>query len=383
MLFAVNIAKHEIGLKFVNGDYRGVLDPGRHAFPERFVPGRRVAVQKVSVLRGLFEHALLDVFVQDRAFRERVEVIAVAAGELAVVQRDALPVAVLGPGRHAYVKGPFELNVERFAAEPGSRFAHPKLDAVLRAAGADAFFREVVPPAGSTALVYQGGSLVDRLPPGRHVLFEGPRLDVKIVDLREKHLELQGQDIVTADKVSLRVNLTVAYRVADPERALAGVADYEQSLYRIAQLALREAVGSRTLETLLAEKRALGDELLDAVRTDAQRFGLTVGAAGVRDVILPGEMKALLNNVIEAEQRAKAELIRRREETAAARSQANTAKLIEQHPTLARQRELELLAGVLAGAQVKLFVGDRSLGDTLAQLVGARTAGDDERQPGA
>jgi hypothetical protein len=204
MQLRVQIAQHELGLLFVNGDYRGVLDPGRHALLGRFAVGRRVEVLKVSVLRDLFAHELLDIFVQDGAFRERVEVLDVATGELALVERDGIPSDVLGPGRHACVKGPFELSVERVSAPAGGRFEHPRLDAVLRAGGAGEAFESVNVDAGRRGLVFRGGKLIDELGEGRHVLFaDRPNLVVRQVDMREQQLDVQGQGILTADRRSV------------------------------------------------------------------------------------------------------------------------------------------------------------------------------------
>jgi hypothetical protein len=110
------------------------------------------------------------------------------------------------------------------------------------------------------------------------------------------------------------------------------------------------------------------------VRKAIAGFGLAVDGVGVKDIILPGEMKTILNRVIEAEKQAQADLIRRREETAAARSQANTARLMAENPTLARMKELELLQSVLAGTKATfVFAGGHSkdmggAGDLLQQV---------------
>ena len=90
---------------------------------------------------------------------------------------------------------------------------------------------------------------------------------------------------------------------------------------------------------------------------------------GIRDVILPGEMKELLNKVTEAKKAAEANFIARREETAAMRSQANTAKLLQDNPTLLRLRELETLEKVAATAELKVVLGDKGLADRIVNLL--------------
>ena len=105
--------------------------------------------------------------------------------------------------------------------------------------------------------------------------------------------------------------------------------DVRQALYREAQLALRAVIGARELDAFLTDKDAVARELDGIVRARVAGLGLEVVAVGIRDVILPGEMKDLMNKVTEAKKAAEANLIARREETAAMRSQANTAKLLE------------------------------------------------------
>jgi regulator of protease activity HflC (stomatin/prohibitin superfamily) len=151
-------------------------------------------------------------------------------------------------------------------------------------------------------------------------------------------------------------------------------ADHAQALYREAQLALRAAVGTRTLDVLLADKESVGAEVLEALTLRVKGLGVTVRSVGLRDVILPGDMKALLNGVIAAQKEAEANLIKRREETASVRSQANTAKLLAESPALARLKELELLKDVLAGAKTTFVFGN---GDIAEQVRGLVTTGKD------
>jgi regulator of protease activity HflC (stomatin/prohibitin superfamily) len=124
------------------------------------------------------------------------------------------------------------------------------------------------------------------------------------------------------------------------------LADYTDYLYRELQFALREAVGARSLDSLLGEKGELDRAIANTVRDRAGAHGIEVRSVGIKDVILPGDMKEILNKVVEAEKVAQANLIKRREETAATRSLLNTAKLTEENPTLLRLKELETLEKV-------------------------------------
>jgi regulator of protease activity HflC (stomatin/prohibitin superfamily) len=170
-------------------------------------------------------------------------------------------------------------------------------------------------------------------------------LRVEQVDLRLQTMEVAGQEILTRDKVSLRVNLTALWQVTDAVKARATVSSFVDYVYKELQFALRAAVGTRTLDELLTDKGVIDREVAaSAVKLEAS--GLAVRSVGVKDIILPGEMKTILNQVVEAEKVAQANLIRRREETAATRSLLNTARLMEENPTLLRLKELETLEKV-------------------------------------
>jgi regulator of protease activity HflC (stomatin/prohibitin superfamily) len=179
---------------------------------------------------------------------------------------------------------------------------------------------------------------VEILTPGRYAFWKNvAKVALVPVDMREMMLDVAGQEIMTADKVTLRMNAVVTYRVADARKAVSTTDDVRQALYREAQLALRAIVGARELDQFLTNKDAVAKELEESVRRRVTDLGLTIVSLGIRDVILPGDMKDLMNKVTEAKKAAEANLIVRREETAAMRSQANTAKLLEGNPTLKGQ----------------------------------------------
>src|SRR6266536_5008224 len=195
------------------------------------------------------------------------------------------------------------------------------------------------------------------------------RLKLVDVELKELVLDISGQEIMTADKVTLRLNALVAYRITDPLRSVMEVDGAAQALYRSAQLALREAVGAKDLDTLLVSKDALANELSERIRPRAAELGIAIVNAGVRDIILPGEMKELINKVTEAKKAAEASLITRREETASMRMQANTAKILESNPTLMKLKELEVLEKVADKANLTVLLGDEGLASKVVKLL--------------
>jgi regulator of protease activity HflC (stomatin/prohibitin superfamily) len=225
-------------------------------------------------------------------------------------------------------------------------------------------------PAGHSAVWFRDGSFVETLPAGRHTFWKN-MAEVKVVpvDMREMILDVAGQEIMTADKVTLRLNALVTYRVTDARLSVSVVEDAKQALYRETQLVLRAQVGGRELDSFLADKDGVVQELEQGLRRRVSALGLEVITAGIRDIILPGEMKDLLNKVTEAKKAAEANLIVRREETAAMRSQANTAKLLQDNPTLMRLRELEVLERVASTGKLNVVVGEKGLTERVVNVL--------------
>ncbi|MEM9348592.1 MAG: slipin family protein [Planctomycetota bacterium] len=368
MFNKLRIRKHEVGLWFRHGDFKGLLAPGAYIMPGRYFGTD--SVQVIDRLVGKFEHKLLDVLIDHTEVAEQTIRVELADDERALVWKDGRLGWILGAGRHVFWKGPADIEVQTYNVNDFA-FEHPKLDTVLAFSGAQRFFDGVTVEPGEKVLLYRDGQLDRELGPGLFVNWKGAgRVERKIVDLREQVLDVSGQEIMSADKVTLRVNLLVNYRVVDARLAAESVGSYEQALYREAQLALREAVGGRALDKLLADKDQLGSEVRNALASRGAEFGLKVESAGLRDVILPGDMKSILNEVILAQKQAEANLIRRREETAAARSQANTAKLLAENPALTRMKELEALQEILKGTKATFVFGQGEMLDQVRKLTG-------------
>ncbi len=166
---------------------------------------------------------------------------------------------------------------------------------------------------------------------------------VQVVDTRAQFMEVSGQEILTKDKVSIRINLSASFQVTDAVLAVSNLTNYQEFLYTELQLALRKAIGSQTLDALLIDKESIDAFVKRYVAKKVSEYGLSLLDVGVKDIILTGEMKTILNQVVIAEKAAKANIIKRREETAATRSLLNTAKLMDESATLRRLKELETL----------------------------------------
>ncbi|HUO07338.1 MAG TPA: slipin family protein [Phycisphaerae bacterium] len=368
MTLKILIKNHERGLLFKNGNFQRVLAPGEYTRWNRLFSNHE-EVTVFNTLETFVKHPLLETFATRPEFLAEALVLSLKDTERALVWRDERLYWVFGPGRHALWKAPYALRVETFDIT-ALRFEHPQLATVLQNSSAAQYLEGVQVPAHEVVLMYRDGVLMEQLREGLHVFWKGTgKLAFKSVDLREQVADVAGQEIMTADKVTLRVNLVVTFQVADPVLAVTSTADYQQALYREAQLVLRAAVGGKTLDALLADKESVGNEVRSTLTARASQLGVQVKSIGLRDIVLPGDMKELMNRVISATKEAEANLIKRREETAAARSQANTAKLLAESPQLARLKELEMLQQILAGTKTTFVLGAGDLTQQIRGLV--------------
>jgi regulator of protease activity HflC (stomatin/prohibitin superfamily) len=360
------VREHERGLLFADREFEAVLRPGRHW---AWDPLRKLRLDVVSVREAWLTHKDLDVIVKSGALDDEARVVDLKDHERAVVWVDGRVNAVLKPGLYALWTVFHDVRVDVFDAR-AVRFAHDDLAAIAQARGAAALLEVVTVEAGHAGLLFKDGRHEATLAAGVYAVWKGvSTARILDVELREQVVDVAGQEIMTADKVTLRLNAVVTFKVADPLKAVTTVEDYRQALYREAQLALRGVVGTRELDALLGDKDAVARELDGIVRARVGGFGLEVVALGIRDVILPGEMKDLMNKVTEARKAAEAALITRREETAAMRSQANTARILESSPTLMRLRELEVLEKVSEKANLTVVLGEKGLAERVVKLL--------------
>jgi regulator of protease activity HflC (stomatin/prohibitin superfamily) len=308
--------------------------------------------------------------VKSGALAGRALVLDLKDHERALVWIDGRFSHILPPGLHAYWLGQKEVRVEIVDARQ-VRFDHKDLAVIVRSQGAKLALDIVSVERDRVGVLFIDGRYIDTLAPGQYAFWKGPA-DARVVevDQRETTADVSGQEIMTADKVTLRVNANVTYRIVDARKAVSQADDVRQALYRETQLALRAVIGARELDAFLVGKDTVGQEIEQAVRQRAGELGLEIASVGIRDVILPGEMKDLMNKVTEAKKAAEANLISRREETAAIRSQANTAKLLVENPTLMRLRELEVLEKIAAAGHLRVVLGgEKGLADRVTNLL--------------
>lgn len=371
MLAIYEIKPHQIGLHFRDDQIVGVLDAGRHWIWALRLNQR---VDIVSTRDVLLEHRLVADIV--RADRDKSLLKGLATSldltdrQRALVWVDGRFFKVLGPGAHVLWTENRRVNVEVVEVD-GSRFEHPQLDVITRHPSAHEQLEVCDVQRDHAGVYFRNGRFVEVLDAGRYAFWKRTaNARVVEIDLREKLLDVAGQDVMTADHVTLRLNAAVAYQTVDPRRVVGASENLESALYREVQLVLRDVIGGQSLDELLSSKQETAAEAQSRLAARASEFGLAIMSVGVRDVILPGDMKELLNQVTAAKKAAEANLISRREETAAIRSQANTAKLLDASPTLMRLRELEVLEKVAQSSNLQVLLGESgSLSDRVTKLI--------------
>ncbi|MFM7058260.1 MAG: slipin family protein [Planctomycetota bacterium] len=356
----------EMGLLFRDGEFQGLLSAGTHLL---FDPMRRLQVDIVSQREPALTHEKLDLIIRSGTLEGRALVLDLQDHQRALVWIDDRFSQVLPPGQHAFWTAIRKIRVE-IQDVRAIRFQHEQLRTIVRSPQASGALEICTVQRERAGVLFIDGRCADVLQPGEYAFWRGSA-DVRVVevDLREAILDVGGQDMMTADKVTLRINAVVTWKATDPRRMLSQSEDARQALYRDIQMVLRGVVGSRELDSFLTDRDGVSREIDEGVRRRAGDLGVEITAVGIRDVILPGDMKELMNRVTEARKAAEANLIARREETAAIRSQANTAKLLAESPTLMRLRELETLEKIAAAGKLNIILGDKGLAERLITML--------------
>ncbi len=349
----VTVKKNERGLLLRNGDFERVLQPGTHWLLAGL---DRLQVERFALEQPGFTHAIAEYLMAKEPQVVAAEFVRVELNEHQVGLRteNGLLVEVLAPAtRRLYWKGLVDVRVEVIdiaaSADVPAAVVTRLQQTQLRprsVAGLAGVLQVQVPDHGAGILSVDGK--VERLlPAGSYAFWKFNRnLAVEQVDLRLQALEVTGQEILTRDKVSLRLNLSATWRYTDVLKAFKELAKPAEHLYRELQFGLRAAVGTRSLDELLENKTVIDEVVTAQVTAKLAGYGLQLDGVGVKDIVLPGEMKTILAQVVEAGKAAEANVIRRREETAATRSLLNTAKVMEGNPVALRMKELETLERV-------------------------------------
>ncbi len=343
----VVIGDGERGLVYRNRQFERVLMPGVYRL---FDLTGHVEVRIYDITSDAYAGGDAEVLIArlGEALTQHFVLADIGTEEVGLVSHNGKLDEVLAPGsRKLYWRGPVAIGIGKMSLADGLELT-PEVFRRLRQLNMLAKVAVAVEvPAEAAGLLFVDGTLQRRLAPGAYAFWNFQKnVAVEVIDLRVQTVEVSGQELLTRDKVSLRVNLAASLRVVDPVAARTRVTKYGEQIYRELQFGLRKTVSAKTLDELLGDKASLDADIFAYVRGKVAGFGIEVQGVGVRDVILPGEMRDILNGVVQAEKLAQANVIRRREEANATRSLLNTARLIEESPVLMRLKELEALEKV-------------------------------------
>lgn len=341
----------QIGALFVDNQLKHIIAPeksvGYCAFKHEIVLAKFKLAE--SQINELIANAIEQLIPEEMAqFCIQMEV---GANQAGLRYEDDLLVEILPPGtKRLYWKNNHKQQMVEVDLAQGYTLSDAIIQQLLQptlrkkaVVGNDAVLIAQV-PAYHVGVLRVNGKVEQLLEAGITAYWRFNReISVEMVDTRLQILDVAGQEILTKDKVNLRINLVANWHYTDVLTAFEKVANPSELLYRELQFGLREAIGTRTLDELLENKNIIDEVVSQHVQQKLVGFGLNTASLGVKDIILPGDMKTILSQVVEAEKAAQANVIRRREETSATRSLLNTAKVMENNPVALRLKEMETL----------------------------------------
>lgn len=323
------------GFLFKNGKYIKLLNAGKyHIFGESEVV--------ISDLEQpiVCSRCPLDTLLADKVIADSVAVVEVKDEELALHYVNGKFSSVLRIGKHAFwsVIDKHEFKIVDISTpevdESIPKYIFSKISPIL--------FTKVEVAEYQKARLFFNQKLERILDAGTYYFWKTPvKVEVDFVDTRLTQMNITGQEILTADKVSLRINFICNYRVTDYVKSLTEVDDFSEQIHVAAQLALREYVGKYKLDEILENKEQMSEFVFEKLKSKEKNLFVEITDAGVKDIILPGEIREIMNTVLVAEKRAQANVITRREEVASTRSLLNTAKLMDENQTLYKLKEFE------------------------------------------
>lgn len=361
------ITENERGLLFRNGVYLRMLKPGKYRF---FGRGSRVVCCDLS-RQFPSEAGQLDVFLRDDGLASALAVADVADCTVALHYVDGKFCECLTSGRYAYWKifarHEFRM-IDVSDPEVGAdvpRWIFERIPASL--------FRRYEVGEHQKGLLFQDNRFIRLLERGTYYFWEnGTQTEVRLADARLLQLELAGQELLTLDKVAVRINFVCRYRISDFVRVCTQIDDYREQLHVTMQLALREYVGRYRLDEILENRDGISEYVLARLRERQAALFVEIEDAGVKDIILPGEIRDIMNTVLVAEKRAQANVVTRREEVASTRSLLNTARLMDENRTLYKLKELEYLERICQNVGSITVDGGGSLMERLSAILSAR-----------
>ncbi len=335
MIKKVRINEGKIGLIFKKGDYKKVLTSGTYWITS----SHNVEIYDMSLQ---FNPSIsLELLKNDKDLMELLHLVKVGDSEIVLHFVNGNFNGVLQSGEYAFWN---TLKEHSFITADLSKveITEDISSVLLKIPAVYQFLRVYRIESYEKGLLFINDKFVETLENGMHYFWKNDiPVSVMKADLRQTQLEVSGQELLTKDKAAIRVSFFAGYKVVDVIKALTENQDYSRQLYVAIQLALREYVGALTLDEILEKKEEVSNYVMDSVKEKAKELGVEMLNGGLRDVILPGDVREIMNQVLIAQKKAQANIITRREETASTRSLLNTAKLMEENAMLFKLKEME------------------------------------------
>ena len=360
----VKVNEWQAGLVFVNGAYRKLLLTGTYWF------WRNEKVYVFDITKPFVPPVELNILLQDQRLADLLQVVEVGDNGIVLWYENGLLKQVLTTGRYAFWKSVVKNEFVR--ADISKVDVEAYIDrSVLARAPVSNWVRSFEVLSQEKGLLFVDSRYVKLLEPGTYYFWRNSQV-VQVVksDMRQLQLEVNGQEILTRDKAGLRINAWARYRMVDIEKALLENKDVDKQLYVSVQLALRAMVSAYSLDELLENKEALAAGVLSVLKEKVAGLGVELSDMGIRDIILPGDMREIMNQVLVAEKKAQANSIMRREETASTRSLLNTAKLMEENNMLWKLKEMEYVTAIAEKISTISVSGNGALLEQLKQIFG-------------
>lgn len=356
----VKVNANQVALVFKNGAYQKMLTEGKY-----WLWNKQVLVYEKA--EPFVPSVDLYLLLQHAELAAALTIVEVKDGEIAILYRNSLYQKVLTPGVYAYWKS--AINYEAVKADISKIEITENINRAVLEQHLSAYVRSYKVESYEKALLFVDGQPKGELQPGVYYWWKNATtIHVAKVDTRQQQIEINGQEILTKDKAGLRINAWAQYKVTDAETALLKNAAYDKQLYVAIQQAFREYIAAYAFDELLEKKDSIAPLVLERVAVTAAPLGVQVTGLGIRDIILPGDMREIMNQVLVAEKKAQANSITRREETASTRSLLNTAKLMEENTMLWKLKEMEYVEKIADKISNISVSGNGVLIDQLKQI---------------
>ncbi|MGG5600557.1 slipin family protein [Myroides sp. DF42-4-2] len=337
MMRKLQVKTNHVALVFNQGELQKVYTAGQY-----WLWGKKEVVEYNQA--ELFPMRRdMDALLKNEALLALLEVVDVMDNEVVLVYRNNIFHTALAAGRYIYWKEAQLYTFERYAID--SLEVPSTIARNIRTKGNMLnFLRMYTVGANEKGLLFVDEQFQGILNAGDYCYWKNEiKVQLLSVDVRQQTMDMNGQEILTKDKVQLRINFNIVYQVRDLLLAYVENKEVEKQMYNSVQLMLREKVGRMSFDELMENKENVSQAIFDEVHNQISALGINLKACGIKDIILPGDIREIMNQVLIAEKKAQANMITRREETAATRSLLNTAKLMEENEMLMRLKEMEYL----------------------------------------